>query len=208
MMDVTGMKQNKPFIIGVTGGVGAGKSTVLEYLKERYDAYLIMADDVAKELLMPSGKAFLAIKNLYPDSLFTEEGEIKRQEMAAFLFQHEEIRNKQNEIVFPLVKERIIELIKEHKEHDIIVVEAALLIEEHYDAICDVMWYIYSSEDSRRQRLKSSRGYSDERISLMMKSQLSHEKFMAACDVMINNDGADSHTKEQIDQQLYNTREK
>lgn len=208
MTEKTGMKQNKPFIVGVTGGVGAGKSTVLEYLKDRYGAYIIKADEVAKELLMPGNIANDAIRKIYPKELFLEDGTIKRQEMASYIFQHEEKRQEQNRIVFPMVKKRIQELILAYESAEIIVIEAALLIEEHYDALCDVMWYIYSSENNRRERLRHSRGYSEERIELMMKSQLSHKEFMDGCDTMIDNDGSIDKTHEQIDLQLYNTREK
>lgn len=207
-MDMTGMKQNKPLIIGVTGGVGAGKSTVLDYLKEKYHAYIIMADEVAKELLLPGEKANIAIQSIYPKELFEEDGSIRRQKMAEYIFANAGKREEQNRIVFPMVKEKIVQLIDEHQDSDIIVVEAALLIEEHYDAICDVMWYIYSSENNRRKRLKMSRGYSEERIELMMKSQLRHQDFLDACEVMIDNDGSILDAQKQVDEQLYNMREK
>ena len=70
------------------------------------------------------------------------------------------------------------------------VVEAALFLEENYDAFCDETWYIYTSEDNRRLRLKASRGYSDEKIDRMFAAQKSHEEFLERCQFVIDNNGS------------------
>ncbi|HBA63793.1 MAG TPA: dephospho-CoA kinase, partial [Lachnospiraceae bacterium] len=80
--------------------------------------------------------------------------------------------------------------------------EAALLIEDKYDEICDELWYIYAGEEIRRERLKKSRGYSDEKIDSIFASQLSEEVFRSHCDVIIDNSGVFSQTKEQIRQRM------
>lgn len=69
----------------------------------------------------------------------------------------------------------------------IFVIEAALLIEDHYEEICDELWYIHTPDKIRRKRLKESRGYSDARIDGIMKNQKSEEQFRKACDVVIEN---------------------
>ena len=81
-------------------------------------------------------------------------------------------------------------------------VEAALLIEDHYDEICDELWYIYADERVRRARLKSDRNYTDERIDGIMENQLSEEEFSEACDFEIDNSGEFEETKKQIDQRM------
>ncbi len=189
-------------IIGITGGVGAGKSSILSYLQKQYKAKLLVADDMAKALLKPGGRALEEIRKLFPDNLFDEKGAILREQMADFIFHNPQIRSKQNEIVFPLVKEEIKKEIARCDCDQLIVIEAALLIEEHYDEICDVMWYIYSSEEKRRERLRSSRGYSEERITSMFCSQLSEEEFREHCDVVIDNDGDIEATYDKIRQIL------
>ena len=80
--------------------------------------------------------------------------------------------------------------------------EAALLIEEHYDAICDELWYIYTNEDKRRARLIASRGYSNEKIDQIFKSQLSEETYRRACKVVIDNNGTVEQALEQIEKHL------
>lgn len=186
-------------VIGITGGVGAGKTAVLTYLKEKHDALLLVADDIAKELLQPENEAGIRIRTLFPAELFEKNGQVKRQEMADYIFHHPDMRKKQNDIVFPLVKAAILQKIAQNQEKPLIVVEAALLIEEHYDEICDVMWYIYSSEKKRAERLRKERGYSPERIRAMMESQLSEQEFREGCDAVLENDGTLEETYVRIE---------
>jgi dephospho-CoA kinase len=195
-------------ILGVTGGVGAGKSVILEYLKQEYGAKVLMADDIAKELLEPGAEALLELQKIFPAEVFTKEGAIDREAMAAFIFQKPEKRTEMNAVVFPLVRKRICDEIQKSETTDMVVIEAALLIEEHYDEICDVMWYIYSSEKNRRERLADNRGYSQERITAMFQSQLSEEAFREGCDFVINNDGSLEDTYAQIKENIRTWKDK
>ena len=110
-----------------------------------------------------------------------------------------------NAIVHPAVKEYVrkqyaLEL--EKGELELLILEAALLIEEEYDEICDELWYIYTSEENRRNRLKESRGYSDEKIDNIFKSQLSEIEFRESTQVTIDNNGDLKETYQQIEKAL------
>ena len=83
--------------------------------------------------------------------------------------------------------------------YDFYFLEAALLIEENYDKICDELWYVYADEDARRERLKKARGYSDEKIDDMIGSQKSEEEFSRSCAETIDNSGSAEETYEQLD---------
>ena len=188
-------------VIGVTGGVGAGKSTVLEYLQEKYGAKVFLADEVAKKLLLPGEVCYEQVRELFPRDVFTDDGSIHREKMAELIFAHPEYRKKQNEIVFPAVKEFFRKQIETERlaGTSLMIIEAALLIEEHYDEICDEMWYIYTDKEIRRKRLAESRGYSQEKITAIMASQLSEEEFAKHTDVMIDNSKSAKKTRESID---------
>ena len=80
-----------------------------------------------------------------------------------------------------------------------------ILIEEHYDAICDELWYIYTSEEKRRQRLEQNRGYSPERIERMMASQLPEQVFFEHCAVVIDNNGTPEEAIRQVTEILDGT---
>ena len=167
-------------VLGITGGVGSGKSTVLNYLKESYGAYLIECDEVARQLQEPGETCYRPMIELFGKQAVKPDNTIDRSEDRL-------LREKLNAIVHPAVKQRVRQLIAEHADYPLIVVEAALLLDDHYDEICDEIWYIYADEDARRMRLKSSRGYSDERITSMFRSQRSDASFRSLCALTIDN---------------------
>ena len=102
-------------------------------------------------------------------------------------------------------KEYVCEQVQAEREggvRKLLVLEAALLIEEHYDEICDELWYIYTDREIRRERLKISRGYSDTKIDQIFDSQLSEDEYRKNCQLVINNDGRIEQTLAQIDKAL------
>ena len=191
-------------IIGVTGGVGAGKSTVLDYLKETYHAHLILADLVGHEVMEPGLSAYDAIIETFGREILSENQTIDRKKLGDIVFHKEEMRQKLNAIVHPAVKQEILRRIEQAKLENVsyTVVEAALFLEENYDAFCNETWYIYTDEKIRRQRLKESRGYSDERIDQIFRSQKTHEEFQKRCLFMIDNNGSEEETFRQIDRRM------
>jgi dephospho-CoA kinase len=94
------------------------------------------------------------------------------------------------------------EKLEDEGETEIFILEAALLIEEHYDQILDELWYIDADKEIRRERLRESRGYSDEKIDGIMKSQLSEEEFYKACDAVISNNRSKEETYQEIDEEI------
>ena len=154
--------------IGITGGVGAGKSAILEYIAEHYNAKVMLADEIAHDLMMPGTKCYDTIKEAFgAEDIFLQDGSFDRLKMAQVIFSDETKREQMNGIVHPAVREYILEVYEAEKTKgalDFLILEAALLIEEHYDEICDELWYIYTSEENRRERLRENRGYSDEKI--------------------------------------------
>ena len=191
-------------IIGVTGGVGAGKSTVLDYLKETYHAHLILADLVGHEVMEPGLPAYDAIIETFGREILSEDQTIDRKKLGDIVFHKEEMRQKLNAFVHPAVKQEILRRIEQAKLENVsyTVVEAALFLEENYDAFCNETWYIYTDEKIRRQRLKESRGYSDERIDQIFRSQKTHEEFQKRCLFMIDNNGSEEETFRQIDRRM------
>ena len=191
-------------IIGVTGGVGAGKSTVLDYLKKTYHARLILADLVGHEVMEPGLPAYDAIIETFGREILSEDQTIDRKKLGDIVFHKEEMRQKLNAIVHPAVKQEILRRIEQAKLENVsyTVVEAALFLEENYDAFCNETWYIYTDEKIRRQRLKESRGYSDERIDQIFRSQKTHEEFQKRCLFMIDNNGSEEETFRQIDRRM------
>ena len=154
--------------IGITGGVGAGKTAILTYLESNYSCRVMLADEIAHDLMEPGTDCYRKLQELFAeDQVFEADGQIDRKKMAQVLFSDEKKRFALNDIVHPAVKQYVIDEMNRERAaqtHEVLILEAALLIEEHYDEICDELWYIYTSEENRRERLKLNRGYSDEKI--------------------------------------------
>ena len=187
-------------VIGITGGVGAGKSKVLQFLEAEYGAVVCQLDHVAFMLQRKGQPCFDEIVKEFGEEVRRPDGELDRQKLAEVVFGDQQRLGRLNAIVHPLVKEWVRrDIIEKEKEHiPLYVIEAALLPEAGYEDICGEIWYIYASEDARRKRLKSSRGYSDERISRMIASQSPDEVFRKVCQAVIDNSGPFEYTKKQI----------
>lgn len=194
--------------IGITGGVGAGKSEILSYLGKKTGVRVMLADEIAHELMEAGTDCYKSLRQTFNDEdIWNSDGSFNREKLAKVIFSDKIKRDIMNSIVHPAVKEYVIrqqEYEKERGELSLLVLEAALLIEEHYDKICDELWYIYTSEENRRDRLKASRGYSDEKIDNIFKSQLSEEEYRKYCAVVIDNNGSVEAAFEQIDKALVN----
>lgn len=194
--------------IGITGGVGAGKSEILSYLDKKTGVRVMLADEIAHELMEAGTDCYKSLRQTFNDEdIWNSDGSFNREKLAKVIFSDKLKRDIMNSMVHPAVKEYVIrqqEYEKERGELSLLVLEAALLIEEHYDKICDELWYIYTSEENRRDRLKASRGYSDEKIDNIFKSQLSEEEYRKYCAVVIDNNGSVEAAFEQIDKALVN----
>ena len=117
------------------------------------------------------------------------------------MFADREKLEKLNRIVHPAVRKCIVNEIARMKEEDagtVIVVESALLLEEHYEQFCDEVWYVYAPEEVRRKRLADGRGYTAQKTEQIMKNQKSEEEFLNGCDRKIDNSGDIDNTFRQI----------
>ena len=179
-------------LIGITGGVGAGKSAILRFIKQHYYCKIYLADEVAHKLQQPGEVCYEKLTALLGDGVLAEDGSIDKSKMAARIFLDKDILLKVNAIVHPAVRDYLESAVKEaaeDEETELFFIEAALLIENGYNDFVDEMWYIHAGDDVRRERLKNSRGYDDERISRIMESQLSEDKFREGSDFILDNSG-------------------
>lgn len=191
-------------IIGVTGGVGSGKSAVLNYLEDHFDSRVVKADEVGHLLMMPGRACYEPVIELFGEWIVKEDTSLDRQAIASIVFQEPEMLQKLDDIVHPAVYQYIVREIERSKKEgtEFFFIEAALLLEEKYDEICDEMWYIYCEKEVRIERLRHDRGYSDEKIHRMMANQLPDEEFETRCDFQLYNDEDVAHTYLQIERKM------
>lgn len=175
-------------IIGVTGGIGSGKSRLVSYAARNYPVRVIEADEVGKELMEPGKTVYLALVAEYGDRILKEDGTLDREALSAICFENPETQKKVNEIEHPLIQAEIEKRIR-YTRKPFVLLEAALLIEGGLAAICDEVVYVYSSPKARIRRLSKSRGYSEEKTRKIIDLQLSDEEFRKYATFVIDNSG-------------------
>lgn len=191
--------------IGITGGVGAGKTEVLNFIRQHYKCEIYLADEVAHLVKEPGTECYDRLVELMGREILQADGFIDKAKMARRIFDDEHLLEQVNAIVHPAVQEFLLDRLKAARENaqvELFFVEAALLIEAGYEALVDELWYVYADEQVRRQRLGLARGYSEEKITAIMANQLSEEEFRAHCDFVIDNSGTLEDSKKQIKDKL------
>ena len=187
-------------IIGITGGVGAGKSTVLAYLEEMYGACVIQADQVGHRVMEPGERCYGQVLELFGENIKKSDKTIDRKRVSDVVFSRPDLLEKLNKIIHPAVKEAILEQIEAQRAAGcaLCIVEAALLLEEKYQDFCDEVWYIHADEEVRTSRLMRDRGYTRQKARDIMDSQASEDFFYAHADRVIENNRDLEETYRQI----------
>ena len=186
-------------ILGLIGGVGAGKSTVLSLLEQEYGFYVIQTDLAARKLMEPGREGWQEAVRLFGRQILNENGEINRPVMAEQMFRDPEKRRQLDNLTHPLVWKAVFE--EARQQNGPVVIETALPSKEFRDK-CEEMWYLYTSREVRKLRLRESRGYSEEKTEQILNSQPSEEAYREQADHVIDNSGSEEETKLQIDRLL------
>lgn len=200
------MTQNKPFVLGLTGPAGTGKSVVLAYLEERWKALVLECDAIARRMQMPGGECYDGMIRLLGREVVLPDGTLDRGRMAKILFRDRDLMEQVNSLVHPAVKRYVEEEISRcaGEGTSLAAVESAILIQSGFSGICDEIWYIHADRDVRRRRLREGRGYDDARIDAMMAAQDDEEYYRSRCSLTIDNSSEADVTFEQIDRGLGN----
>lgn len=187
-------------IIGLTGGVGTGKSTVLSFLEKEWGAFVIQADAVGHLVMEPEGECYAPVTALFGKEIIKEDKTIDRKRVSDVVFGQPDLLEKLNAVIHPAVKRYILQRLEEQKRSGraICVVEAALLFEDHYQDFCDEIWYVHTDKETRIQRLRDSRGYTREKALSIIDSQAPDAFFLAHADYVIENNGNLEETRRQV----------
>ena len=187
------------FILGLTGGVGAGKSRVLKILAADYGFHVIQADQVARAMLQPGRESYQAVVEYLGSSILNQDGSINRVVMAELIFSDPVKRAGVDRIIHPLVWKACFKEAREGRS----VIESAIPSKEFRDN-CGEMWYVYTSRENRMERLRESRGYTREKTESIMDSQAPEAGFREFSDAVIDNNGYVEDTRKQIRRLLEN----
>lgn len=187
-------------VIGLTGGIATGKTTVSAILKE-LGAEVLDADRVGHEAYLPDTPTYNDVVAAFGREIVGEDRQINRGKLGAIVFSDPANMKKLTDIMWPRMADIVAERIEEQKAlgTEVMVVEAAVLLEAKWDSLTDEVWVTVSPEASMIERLAESRGLTEEQSKDRINSQMSAEERIKRADVVIHNDSNQDELKAQIE---------
>ena len=173
--------------VGLTGGIGAGKSTVADLFSQK-GAVVIRSDELARQVIEPQTPGFQQVIDRFGKDLVNSEGYIDRAKLAQIVFKDDAALKDLENIIHPLVRSKTNQIIDQHTSETIIVNEIPLLLEKKMESLFDFLVIVISSEKNRLERL-AHRGLTADQATARMAKQVSDEQRKAAADFLIVNDG-------------------
>lgn len=186
-------------VLGLTGGIACGKSTISLTLKE-LGAVIVDGDVLSRELTAPGGRALPAIRAAFGDGVFHPDGTLDRRALGAMVFADDAARDALDGIMQPLLREMIVECIAQARQQNaaVCVLDMPLLYEKELDGLCDRVWCTYIPRQTQLERLMARDGFTREEAEARLRSQLPAEEKAARADVVIDTSGPIQYTKESV----------
>jgi dephospho-CoA kinase len=203
MSEKIGTTPNDMKIIGLTGGIGSGKSTVASMLADN-GAYVIDADKVGHEVYYKGGLAWDAVVKAFGTDILNENGDIDRRKLAATVFHDNEKLNMLDAIVHPIIAREVSRRIDNArgKGVELVIVEAALLIESGWYKMVDEVWLITADQEIRLHRIMQRDDISIEEARLRMQSQMPDDEKAEYADIIIVNNNGMEDLKRKVKEAL------
>jgi dephospho-CoA kinase len=187
------------FIIGLTGNIATGKSTVMKILAA-LGAEIIDADLLGHEVQQPGGPAYLKVINAFGSDIVTSDGAIDRRKLGEIVFNHPDGLKLLEHIVHPLVVERVGERLR-HASKPIVVIEAIKLIEAGLNSLCDELWVVTSPKETQLARLRETRGLKRSDALLRINAQPPQKDKVRQATVVIRNTGSLDDLRKHVEEQ-------
>lgn len=185
-------------IVGLTGGIGAGKSAVAARLAA-HGALIVDADMVAREVVARGTAGLAAVVAAFGPRILAGDGSLDRSALGDLVFSDPEARERLNAIVHPLVERRTAEILAAAPEDAVVVHDVPLLVENGLAPAYDVVVVVIADRDVRIVRLRDTRGMSEEQARARMAAQASDEQRRAVADVVLDNSGTLLELRRQVD---------
>jgi len=178
-------------VIGLTGGIGSGKSTVSQFLAE-LGAVIIDADKVGHEALKPDSETWREVVAAFGKQILAPDGDIDRKKLGEIVFGEPEALAQLNRITHPQIEDMIKAQLEEERRRGVgvVVLEAPLLLEAGWTSLVDEVWVTVAPEPTVLRRLKKKVGLSEQESLARIRSQLPSEERIKHADVVIDTDCA------------------
>lgn len=183
--------------IGITGVMGAGKSSAIEILKEA-KMTVLDCDRINDELLLPEHDGYCELVSHFGDQILNTMQEIDRKNMSNLIFSDPKRKLEAEAILHPLIKKEIIRQLKNHQHEAFVFVEVPLLYEIHWESFFDEVWVVASDEALLLERLMKYRNVCEAEAKRRLNTQMTQEEKVKKADVVLWNNSDKDHLKEQI----------
>ncbi|WP_447404911.1 dephospho-CoA kinase [Staphylococcus aureus] len=191
-----------PKVIGLTGGIASGKSTVSELLSV-FGFKVVDADKAAREAVKKGSKGLAQVREVFGDEAIDENGEMNRRYMGDLVFNHPEKRLELNAIIHPIVRDFMEEEKQEYlKQGYNVIMDIPLLFENELENTVDEVWVVYTSESIQMDRLMQRNNLSLEDAKARVYSQISIDKKSRMADHVIDNLGDKLELKQNLERLL------
>lgn len=187
-------------LIGLTGGIGSGKSTVAAMLRDQ-GIRVVDADQIAREVVEPGQPALAELVEVFGQDILNDDGSLNRQELANRAFATEEATNALNTITHPRIEQetqRQFDLAAAEKEN-FLVYDMPLLVERGLHEEMDMVIVVHTDIEERVRRLVERRGLDEDDVRRRMSHQVDDVTRLASADVLIDNNGSVDHLRKQVD---------
>lgn len=185
-------------ILGLTGSVGSGKSTVASILEELAGAVVIDADAIAHQVQSPGGTAYADIVAAFGPEILDSDKTINRRRLGTQVFGDETKRRLLNSIMHPRVREEELRLLDEHRNFPLVVLMVPLLLENRMEDLVDRVVVVTVSEGERKRRLFERSGMTPEEVERRLAAQMPDTEKVKLADVVIDNSGTLAETRQQV----------
>jgi len=198
-----GMKQNKVKVIGITGGIATGKSTVSQMIRDE-GFQVIDSDGIAREVVKRGSQGLDMVIDEFGKDLLMDDGDLDREKLGRLIFQNEEKRRLLNKLLHPLIRESMASRIEQAAaSHSVLFVDIPLLFESREDIEdsgieLDEVWVVYTDPTTQLNRLMNRNDYTYDEAQARIKSQLDIEEKKRLGDKVINNSGSFENTRKQV----------
>jgi dephospho-CoA kinase len=177
-------------VIGLTGGIGSGKSTVSQYLA-KLGAVIIDADKIGHEVYLPNTETWQELVKTFGNRILTTDNTIDRKQLGALVFDNPEALKKLDAIIHPqitgIIKKRIDDY--RRKGINVVVLDAPILLEANAESLVDEVWVVVADEATVISRAKARTGLAEEQVRYRIRSQMSNKERIERAQVVIQNDG-------------------
>jgi len=188
--------------VGLTGGIGCGKSTVAGMLRKK-GAYIVDFDRVAHEAQEPGGAAWKAVVAEFGQEILRPDGTLDRDKLGALVFNDEAKRRRLNELVHPAVFEAWLgrlEDIGRERPDAVVIADVPLLFEVGMEALVDLVVLVYCAPEGQIRRIVKRNGYTRDEAALRLRSQMPIDEKVPLADFVIDNGGSVAETAAQVDE--------